>query len=121
LIPRPEPHSFEETEPRALPNSGAIKHVFGSEENGAGKDPFEASDKAPVVGTIRRESEFAKDFCARRKRNLSRLLPHRSRRDPQWNQSILAKGESVLWVAADLKDEVPVPPSVNKRSCRRLL
>jgi len=110
---------IEEGKAREFPNRLLRKTVIGPEVNRAREDAFKPVDEPTVVFSITRQTELFKDFGAGTEADAPALLPDRERRDPNWNEPILPKGQSEIGMSLDLKNEFPVSPRVQKCAFRR--
>ena len=83
------------------------------------EDAFEAVDQTPVMRAVARQVELLKYLGSGLEENRPTFLPNSQRGNPDRNQPVLSKGQSVVRVGDDVQLEPAVPTAMLKCSGRR--
>jgi hypothetical protein len=110
----PKTDSIEEVETRPICDLISARLFVGSEEDSRGKDPLESLHDTAIMAAVLREAKEIEHLSGTLKTNDAAPLLHGECRYPDWNQAILAKGETEPRVSGDLEQEPSIPPGVGE-------
>ena len=114
VLVEPKLHAIEEVKARPIYDRCPTGQVFIPEEDGRGKDPLKALNDATVVRTIFRKAEKVEHLCSGIEMNHAAFLPEGQSGNPNWDQAVLAVGESEARVSGDLQEEATVASVVGR-------
>jgi hypothetical protein len=114
----PEFHAIKKMKPGDVEALDGGPIFIGAEEDAGRKDAFETLDEAAVMNSILWELQELKQLRGSLKVNGTALLLDGQRRDPNRNQSILAKGQTKTWMGDDFQKEFAVLTTMNQLTGR---
>ncbi len=114
MMVKPKLHLVEEMETHPIDKTVSPWLIFGSEENGRGKDALEALHDAAVMAAILGEAEEIKHLGSTVKVDGAGPLLYRQGGNPNGDQAILPKGQTESGVPGDIKGEFPIASAVSE-------
>ena len=93
--------------------------LFRPEEYGGAKDALEALNDPLVVVSVLREFEVVKHLSRTGKTHHATLLENGEGSNPNGDEAVLTKRQSVLRMGDDFEGEIPVAPGVSELICGR--
>jgi hypothetical protein len=100
------------SEPCRAPARGQARHWC--QKNGGAKDPLKTIHKAAISFAVFEEAEEIENLGRGPEAHDPAALPNGDGRYPDWNEPILAVGQSELGMAEHLKEELSISPCVKR-------
>jgi hypothetical protein len=113
VVIKPELHLIDEVEAAPVDNGVFLEMVFGSEENGGGKDSLKSCFHSPVLGAVLTKSKVVEELGGTFELDDTVSLSQGECSEPGGDQPVLSVRWAETGVGGDLEEEVAVSASVN--------
>ena len=108
----PDAHPIKKVKSSSVYNDCLLALVFGAEEDGGAKDALESLNDSVVMISILRKIEVVEHLRRAPKADNAAFLENGQGGDPDGNQAILAKRQSIPRVPDDIKGKLAVASGV---------
>jgi len=114
VLGEPEVDLIEEVEPCPIDEAAAGRLLFGAEEDRRGENTLETLHHAAVIAAVLGKAKKLQHLSGTAKTNGAILLAKGERGNPDGYEPVLAKRQSEIGMADDVKEELSVASSVNE-------
>ena len=114
MFGEPEVDVIEEVEARPIDQPVAGRLLFRTEEDRRGKDTLEALHHAAIIAAVLGEPEELQHLSGACEMHGAALLPEGKGSNPDGYEAVLAKGQTEVGMADNVKEEPSVAPSMNE-------